>query len=179
MSRIKQFMLDIASPLRRVDVEFLAAYLTSFELEQLKRLRKAEVLHLIAVTKTFKQLIEEDATLNDLKDLELAGIYKGALLHDLGKIQHRTGPISKTLTVLVDRIFREKTVKFTNWKAWDVYRNHPEYSYQLIVKMKSLEDYPYLRDLIRYHHKPEIFYDQYGGYKQRVFDLFQEADGKH
>ena len=179
MSRLKQFMLDLVSPFRRIDYKFLSAYLNLVEGNQLKRLRRAEILHLIAVTKTLKQLIVEDATLVGLKDLELVQIYKAALLHDVGKVYYKTGPVSKTLTVLVNKVFGEDTKRFANWRAWDIYKNHPEYSYQLVIQMKSLEENPFLRDIIRYHHKPEIFYDKYGGAKRRVFDLFQQADGKH
>ena len=179
MSRIKQFILDLASPFRRIDYKFTSDYLNSVEGSQLKRLRKAEILHLIAVTKTLKQLIEKDATLIGLKNVELDKMYKAALLHDIGKVYYKSGPIIKTLTVLINKVFGEETRRFANWKAWDIYKNHPEYSYQLVVQMKSLEEYAFLRDLIRYHHKPEIFYDKYDGFERRVFDLFQQADGKH
>lgn len=179
MSRVKQFILDVASPFRRVDQSFLTLYLNTLELSQLKKLRKAEVLHLIAVTKTLKQLIEKDPIHDHLNNFELNSIFKAALLHDVGKTYHPTGPINKTLVVLLNKIFKGKDGSFKGWKAWDVYKNHPEYGYQMVKKMHSFEELPFLMDLIRYHHKPNEFFKKYDGKERIVFDLFQEADEKN
>lgn len=172
-------MLDVASPFRSIDQKFLASHLNSLELHQLNKLRKSEVLHLIAVAKTLEQLLERDAIKSSFNNLELDGIFKAALLHDVGKIHHRTGPINKSLMVLLNKFFKPKRGSFKGWKAWDVFKNHAEYSYQKAKEMNSFKESPFLMDLIRYHHKPKVFLKKYNGKERRVFELFQMADEKN
>lgn len=183
MARIKQFILDVIAPLRRMDQSIPDRYLGPREKEQLSLLRRAEILHVIAVARSMESLLRQIPQGMELLQSERELIVKASLLHDLGKIHYAAGPIRKTLAVLLDKTLEGKTdasaVALTRWKTVDIYRNHPEYGYRIVSDLNSFPGFPYLEDLIRYHHKPWFYHEKYQAEhsKERiVFELFAQAD---
>lgn len=172
MGRVRQFILDAAAPLRCIDRAFLQAHLEQREAALLLQLRRAEVLHVIAVARTVQRHLPPT-----LSGAEARAVIRAALLHDIGKIRYRAGVFEKSVCVLAAR-FSSPPGRIRRSKAWDVYLNHPEYSRQILQALGSFSDHPYLLEVIRHHHHPEHFTspDQL---HHRILGILRQADEAH
>lgn len=170
MSRARQFIRDVFSPFHRVDEGFLRQYLNEAEQAALFRLRKAEILHAQAAAKNTRTQVRH------LEEMERRAVIKAALLHDTGKYRHAAGPIEKTFLVLLgkplDRLLRGRKRP----SGLDTFINHGEYSYEVVRGLGSFSKYPYLEDVIRYHHDPDGLQGRYGDKEQAIFRILQMAD---
>lgn len=171
MARIYQFFKDVLSPFYCLDQGLLARYLDGRESLIFSRLRKAEQLHAAAVAVKVRDRLPEHLDAD-----ERQAIVKAALLHDVGKYYHATGPLAKTALVLAGKRLGRDPVRIKRFSALDVYLNHAQYSWSVVQKLESFPDYPYLYDLIRFHHDPERFTEKYGLREQAIFNIYKKAD---
>lgn len=171
MSRVRQFFMDLAAPVRPLNEVYLKQYLIEPERQAVGQLRRAELLHTIATAQTLEQLLPV-AVIGERK----RQLLRAALLHDVGKIRYGAGPIQKTLVVLLAGIIRRIPAVAGHWKAWDIYQHHPEYGYAMVTAWDSFASDPFLYDLIRFHHDPELFERRYEARERDLFRLFCQAD---
>lgn len=171
MSRVRQFFLDLAAPLLPLDEVFFNRYLTEAEVKVFRRLRRAEMRHSVQVARLTLESLD-----GDLPEGERAAVARAVLLHDAGKMRFAMGPVGKTIMVLCRSILANPESVLARSRAGDIYLNHPEYSWQILQKLGSFPDYPYLYDLVRWHHEPERFVKKYKGPEQAVFLAFRRAD---
>lgn len=171
MSRANQFFRDILSPFYRIDYAMLARYLTEAESEFISRLRKAEILHSVeAARKTRDRLPKE------LPEEERNAVIKAVLMHDVGKYHFPMSALTKTMMVLFHKRLSRNPDNLNQYSVLDVYLNHGRYGYDVLKQLDSFPDYPYLYDLVRYHHKPEKFEAKYGAKEQEIFRIYKQAD---
>lgn len=171
MPRIRQFFRDLLSPFYAIDYAFLARYLTTAESDYFCRLRKAEMLHAVTVAKRTLLLLPAA-----LAPSERTAVAKAALLHDVGKYHHAMGPLMKTALVLFGSRLAARSRKITPYSALDIYLNHARYSATVTRELDSFREYPYLYDLIRFHHEPKEFLSRYGPPEEAVFRAYKQAD---
>lgn len=171
MSRIKQFFRDVLSPLYHLDEAVFTQYLNDSEVGYLNRLRRAERLHVVQVARKTAGNLP-----NDISEAERCAIIKAVLLHDVGKYHYAMGPFAKTAMVLFGKQLSRESDKRKQYSMVDVYRNHAQYSWELVKALESFPDHPYLYDLIRYHHEPERFLKKYGQREQAIFAIYKQAD---
>lgn len=171
MSRIGQFIRDVAAPVLPLEVAFFRSFLSDDEEELFRKLRRAEMRHSIRVTRLTLENLSDD-----LGAEEQVAVARAVLLHDIGKIRHAMGPFTKTFMVIFKKNLTTPGSSLAKTKAGDIYLNHPEYSWQLLKERGSFKENPYLYDLVRWHHEPEHFLHQYEGHERRVFLAFSKAD---
>lgn len=178
MSRVRQFFQDLAAPLYPLDEAFIKGYLNEGEESYFRRLRRAEMLHSIrAAGRTASSLGQT------MPEREKRAVIRAALLHDVGKYRYPLGPLGKTWMVLLGKGLARRGKRSP---ALDVYFNHPFYSADLLKRLGSFEDFPWLYQLVRWHHAPERFLSeeilsQHLGPKEaerraELFQIFRQAD---
>ena len=171
MSRVSQFFKDVFSPLFHLDQAIFRQYLTEPEIRYIQRLRRAERLHVIQVTKKTGAGLPRG-----LSEPERSAIMKAVLLHDVGKYHYAMGPVAKTGMVLFGRWLSQNPDNLKKYNRLDVYLHHAHYSWELVMALGSFPEYPYLYDLIRFHHEPERFVKKYGKKEQTIFWIYKKAD---
>lgn len=171
MSRINQFFKDVLAPFYQVDYALLARYLTEAESDYISRLRKAELLHVVQVAQKTKNALP-----GDLSEAERTSIIKAVLLHDVGKYHYAMGPIAKTMMVLFGKRLSQNQDHIKKYSMVDVYLNHAQYSWEIVRELESFPEYPYLYDLICFHHEPDRFTQKYGAREQAIFWIYKKAD---
>lgn len=171
MARVRQFITDLLAPWLPLDEAFVGRYLSDWEGVLFRRLRRAEMRHAIEVARLTLASLPED-----LPTGERCAIARAVLLHDAGKIRHPLGPFGKTAMVLLRKTLERPGSRLARTRAGDIYLNHAEYSCQLLQERDAFPEYPYLYDLIRWHHEPERFLDSYDGAERAVFLAFRQAD---
>lgn len=172
MSRVKQFVLDLLSPLRRLDEDYVQTYLNEKERTLFYKLRKAEQLHAIVVAK---------ATMAEIGSAKLCSkpelIAKACLLHDVGKHRYAMGPLSKTYVALFGKRLGEHLSNLSQKPRLDIYFNHGSYGEADLRGLNSFEGQEYFYDLVGLHHKPDAFYAKYQEENiRRIFQTYKAMD---
>ena len=171
MGRIKQFFRDLTAPARPVEDGFLGEMLEAAETELIHRLRRAELLHAIAVARYVRDNLPPG-----LDPGEERAIVRAALLHDIGKTVHPVNVLQKSLVVLLPGRFREDPRLIDRWKPLAIYHHHPEYGRDIVLSTQSFAQHPWLVELIRCHHDRAAFARHWDTRELAIFDLIQTAD---
>lgn len=170
MGRIRQFMMDISAPARSIDEQFLSEMLEPAEFDLIRRLRRAELLHAIAVARYVREHLPPQ------DPMENRAIVRAALLHDIGKTVCPVNVLEKSLVVLLPRRFREDPRLIERWQPLAIYHHHPEYGGDIAASAHCFPPDHWLVELIRHHHDRAAFARRWGGRELAIFDLFQAAD---
>lgn len=172
MGRVKQFISDITSEFRQTDEKFLKKLLNEEENKVFHRLRKAEMLHLISVAKGVE-------TLYPGNDDRSRCIVKAALFHDIGKAVYPVSAFGKAYAVIMSKIVRDRDEFIKKSRIMDVYYNHPSYGVKIMRELGSFDRYPYLYDLIEFHHLPEDEIKKKIPDNIDVYDALKEFDERN
>ncbi|MFQ9247097.1 MAG: HD domain-containing protein [Clostridium paraputrificum] len=78
---------------------------------------------------------------------------KIALLHDIGKSEHKLNVIEKSALVVLDRFMNGKFIKYSNNKKVDLYYNHPKKSINMLKKSNGVYDKEFLEAIEKHHYK--------------------------
>ncbi|KPU42982.1 HD domain protein [Oxobacter pfennigii] len=154
--RIRQFFKGLTAC--RTDCEVIYKYLNDKEIDLFNKLPPHEKRHAVDTAYTVMKIYSgEDEDI----------LIKSALLHDIGKIEGKTGIMKKSILVLMDKFAHRLSVKLSHRiKMFDIYYNHPEAGAELLEKIRTDEKAILL---VRYHHA-ENYADEY------TMDILKKAD---
>lgn len=141
INRIRQFLQNISYCFQSVDLDFLSAYLNRHEMSLFERLQKSEQIHAILVAK---------GVVNELKPEENTGFVKAILFHDIGKIDRPLSIIEKSLAVIVNKLFQDRTSaeKYDFMKS---FRNHGPRGEEILRKEKIFDEEPLFYEVVGTH----------------------------
>ncbi|WDU82896.1 HD domain-containing protein [Caloramator sp. Dgby_cultured_2] len=157
--RVKQFLRAITAKLTEDDYRFINFYLNERERQLFYSLSKSEQYHSINVARC----VLETSIKEGCYDIILI---KAALLHDIGKIDSGLNPITKSIMVILDKIFSQKLKMLKRIKFIRAYYDHPKIALDYLGNKKN-----YLAFLIENHHNYNI--------NDRKLKLLQRADCKN
>ncbi|SHK21851.1 HDIG domain-containing protein [Anaerobranca californiensis DSM 14826] len=163
--RIKQFIKAITAKVTVEDEKFLNKYLKEERLKGLfRQLPTFEQRHSLDVAYT----ILEKYSFN-LDDNEKKLLIQGALLHDIGKLKIGLNPITKSMAVVMDKLFPQIAKKLTFIKFIDGYYNHPKKGGQILKKYKLSSELIYL---VENHHNDKANHGHLG----KLIKILMECD---
>jgi response regulator RpfG family c-di-GMP phosphodiesterase len=141
IKRIRQFLQNISYGYQIVDLDFLSVYLSRRETALFGRLQKSEQIHAILVAK---------GVLTELNPEESRNYVKAVLFHDIGKIDRPLNIIEKSLAVIVNKLFQDRTSieKFEFMKS---FRNHGPRGEEILRKEEIFEDEPLFYEVVGTH----------------------------
>ncbi|SEG10432.1 HD domain-containing protein [Caloramator fervidus] len=157
--RIKQFFQTFVAKLEKKDYDFINFYLNSKEKELFYKLNKADQYHSLKVA---RQVIDRSVK-EGCYDILLV---KAALLHDVGKINSGLNVLTKSIMVILDRMFSRQLRKVKKIKFIKYYYDHPKIAVQYLYPTDE-----YLLFLIENHHNYNI--------NDKKLKLLQECDCKN
>ncbi|SES84531.1 HD domain-containing protein [Anaerobranca gottschalkii] len=164
--RIKQFLKAITAKIVLEDEEFLNKYLKDQRLKGLfRQLPVFEQRHSLDVAYT---ILEKYSQVLDDNEKNL--LIKGALLHDVGKIGTGLNPLTKSLAVVIDKLFPQIAKKLTFIKFIDGYYNHPIKGGQILKKYDLPPDVIYL---VENHHKNS---KNHYGHSGKLLKILMDCD---
>lgn len=166
MNRIKQLIWAITSRYKSIDTKFLEKYLNKEELNAFNKLNNVEKHHCIRVCEDSIDYINK----NKGQAIDVSKMAKIALMHDIGKIDKSLNVLQKCIVVILDKISSGKTRRFTNFKIFDVYYNHPEKSCNILNSIGSYDD-EFLEAIVKHHSKET--------YKNIYLQILKEMDDRN
>ncbi|WP_186429451.1 HD domain-containing protein [Clostridium sp. BSD9I1] len=152
--RIKQFYLSITDKINEEDKAYINKYLNKEELSLFYKLSSSEQKHSVRVAYDVEYICNKK--LLDINEIQV--LIRAALLHDIGKIYPKLNSIDKSLLVILNKITNGNLKKFNKLKKIDVYYNHPEKGYNLLMNKGYDSKFLYL---IKNHHKENNEKDLY------------------
>ena len=141
IKRIRQFSRNISYGFQNVDLDFLSARLDRHETALFKRLQKSEQIHAILVAK---------GVLKELNSEERSGFIKAVLFHDIGKIERPLNLIEKSLAVIINKLFQDRT-SIEKYEFMKSFRNHGPRGEAILRKEKIFEDEPLFYEVVGTH----------------------------
>jgi hypothetical protein len=146
--RIKQFFWGITAQIDENDKSFINMYLSEAERECFYSLPKYEQAHSLRVA---REVLKESLE-NSLYDIMLI---KAALLHDIGKANSGLNIITKSIFVILDKLFPKLLKRFTSVDIINAYYYHPEIA---VTVLRDEDDY--VKYLIKNHHNYDMKHDE-------------------
>lgn len=139
--RVKQFLKGIRPHIPVEKEQFLKKYLTPEENSLFYKLPRHERSH--AVNTAW--------TINSIQDgIDKETLIKAGLLHDIGKIEGKSGIIRKSILVLMDRFLPVLSYNLSRkLNMFYVYYNHPAIGAKLL---EGINTDGHIVQLVRYHH---------------------------
>lgn len=132
IKRIRQFSQNISYGFQIVDRDFLSAHLNRQEIALFGRLQKSEQIHAILVAK---------GVLNELDPEEDNGFIKAVLFHDIGKIDRPLSLIEKSLAVIINKLFQDRTAA-EKCEFMKSFRNHGPRGEEILRAQEIFEEEP-------------------------------------
>lgn len=145
--RVKQFIWAITSPFIPINEEILNKYLNKEEKNLFNKLGISDKHHSIRVCKDALKLYSNKENIDKKK------LAKIALLHDIGKSEHKLNVIDKSALVILDKVMNGKLIKYSNNKKVDSYYNHPKKSISMLKKSNGIYDGEFLEAIEKHHYK--------------------------
>jgi putative nucleotidyltransferase with HDIG domain len=139
--RVRQFLKGITphTPIERE--QFLKMYLTPQESILFYRLPRHERSHAMDTAWTINNI-------GGYIDKEV--LIKAAMLHDIGKIQGKSGIIKKSILVLMNKFLPSLSYNLSGrLKMFYIYYNHPEIGAKMLERVNTDK---HTVELVRYHH---------------------------
>ncbi|EYE87229.1 HD family phosphohydrolase [Fervidicella metallireducens AeB] len=117
--RVKQFFHGITAKLTSEDISFIDNFLDIKEKDLFFMLPEYEQAHSIRVA---RRVLEESVKREAYSDM----LMKAALLHDIGKINSGLNLITKSIMVILNKLFPKYLYKLNGIKFVNAFYNHPE-----------------------------------------------------
>lgn len=146
--RIKQFIWGITARINEDDKMLIDIYLDEHEKKMFYSLPTYEQAHSIRVA---REVIRESKE-RGLYDII---VIKAALLHDIGKINTGLNIVTKSIMVIMDKLFPKFIKRLTFLDIVYAYYNHPEMALKYLNKHNE-----YIKYLIKNHHNYHINEDE-------------------
>jgi len=141
IKRIRQFIQNISYGFQDVDLDFISTYLDRHETALFARLQKSEQIHAILVAK---------GVLNELNPEENSGFVKAVLFHDIGKVERPLNLIEKSLAVVINKLFQDRT-SAEKYEFMKSLRNHGPRGEKILRKEKIFEEEPLFYEVVGTH----------------------------
>lgn len=168
--RIKQFMWAVSSNFKKINYDYVCKFLDHEEIELFYKLKNSEKHHCIRVCADCLK-IKDDKII----DIDKKMLGKLALLHDIGKIEHKLNLIEKTVLVILHKITKGKLKKLDNLKIVNIYYNHGIEGRKILEKNNNKYSDDFL-NAVEHHHCYTIDKD----ISNNVFlTILIEADNKN
>ena len=145
--RVKQFIWAITAPFIPINEEILNKYLNKEEKILFDKLCTSDKHHSIRVCKDALNIYSNKTNIDERK------LAKIALLHDIGKSEHKLNVIEKSALVVLDGFMNGKFIKYSNNKKVDLYYNHPKKSINMLKKSNGVYDKEFLEAIEKHHYK--------------------------
>lgn len=143
--------------------DFVRLYLNTKEQALFEKLQLSEQKHSINVaTDIAKEMMDED--------INKVFLIRLGLLHDIGKIHVKLGPVGKGVIVILDKLTRGKLKKYGQYKKINSYYNHGEIGCKIL---RGIDNYHEgFLEIIKNHH--------YDSLKDNPFlDVLQKHDNNN
>lgn len=142
--RVKQFFWGLRAKISDEDRGLVYRYLDAGESDLFFRLPQNEAVHSVRVAREvisecLKYCIEDDI------------VIRAAFLHDIGKIDSGLNIFSKSIIVILNRVFPKQLKKLIGLKSVNAYYNHPEIAMGYLGEKEELLKYYILN-----HHNYDI-----------------------
>lgn len=145
--RVKQFIWAITAPFKPINEEILNKYLNKEEKVLFNKLGKSDKHHSIRVCKDALNTYSNKTNIDEKK------LAKIALLHDIGKSEHKLNVIDKSALVILDKFMNGNLIRYSNNKKIDLYYNHPKKSINMLKKSSGIYDREFLEAIEKHHYK--------------------------
>ena len=160
--RVKQFIWAVVSSFEEIDHNYINLFLNDEEKLLFFKLIKSEQQHCIRVSKDM--IVTSDIDINKLNKKEIE-VGKLGLLHDVGKIEAPSGPISKSIIVILDKISKGNLKKLKQFKRVDVYYNHAEKGLEVLKGFNESKYSSNFLEAVQLHHRSSKYiYDSSNEY---------------
>lgn len=153
-------MWAVTAKLRDEDKAFIRKYLNEDERDLFYSIPVYEQVHSLRVARG----VLDECLKKNIYDIILI---KAGLLHDIGKMNCRMGIITKSILVVMDKIFPTRMRRLILFKKVNVYYNHPELGVDILKT-----DNEYLKYLIQNHHNYQMKGDE-------KLDILQKVDSEY
>ncbi len=171
--RVRQFIWAVVSSFKELDYNYIDLFLNGEEKTLFFKLIKSEQQHCIRVSKDML------ATLNiDINKIDKKEIYIGklGLLHDVGKIEGPSGPVSKSIIVILDKISKGKLKKFNQFKRVDVYYNHAKKGLDILKALKESKYSDVFLEAVESHHRSSEYINNKSNEYLKLLKLCDERN---
>lgn len=158
--RIMQFIWGITSKLSQDDIYLIDTYLNDYQKKIFFMLPKNEQVHSVKVARA----VIREITTQKLYDTLLI---KAAFLHDVGKVNSGLNVGSKSILVILQKIFPEFLLKLMKLRVVNAYYNHPKIALDYLNEEEEVLKYYVLN-----HHNYLISQD-------KKLKILQEADSNN
>ncbi|MFH5836702.1 HD domain-containing protein [Proteiniclasticum sp. C24MP] len=144
VKRVRQFLQNISYGFQAVDQMFLIRYLNEKEMDLFGKLQRSEQIHAILVAK---------GVLQELDSTENGSFLKAVLFHDIGKIRRPLNIVEKSLAVMVDKLFQERSL-FEKFEFMRSFRHHGPWGEEILRKEDVFKE-PLFYDLVGTHQETQ------------------------
>lgn len=158
--RIKQFIWAITARLTKDDISFINSYLDNYERKLFFSLPLSIQVHSIKVARD----VNNECLKRDIDNIFLI---KAGLLHDIGQANMGMNIVTKSIVVILNRLFPEWTKRLSGIGFINAYFNHPE----IALDYLGMED-EHIKYLIRNHHNYDVEGDE-------MLKILQLADSRN
>jgi hypothetical protein len=153
--RVKQFIWAVTARLTKDDISFINSYLDNYERKLFFSLSLSIQVHSVKVARD----VLSECLKRNIDDIFLI---KAGLLHDIGQANRGLNIITKSIVVILNRLFPRWTKRLSGIGFINAYLNHPE----IALDYLDMED-EYIKYLIRNHHNYNVEADE----KLRILQL--------
>lgn len=160
--RIKQFFWAIFSRMTAKDRDYVNSHLNLMEQTLFYHLDPITQKHSVRVAKTCEKLFDQ-LRLDEQQRLNRESLIKGALLHDIGKVNFRISLSERVIMVMANALAPQVVKKYAyldydsplSWwhRMCHSYLYHGELGWEVARTITTIDSITL--QLIRHHHSPE------------------------